>query len=190
MYRYTRKNRQLTSIAIVGMVESEGYTMCPRLTPLALMYLGISATSRNLLNSNISSTCSHSMVNVDPLTAEIGLPVWGTPANFNGFRVLTSLLQRRRSMEVNQNVHDVWPSPGLVHYTFFGGEGGSCPLAELCQVHYSLCVQVLRYHILAALPHGSQMCVCVSQTSRRGIFTRQGGHPVRHWAVELYSYTH
>jgi len=25
------------------------------------------------------------MVNFDPLAAEIGLPVWGTPANFNGF---------------------------------------------------------------------------------------------------------
>ena len=26
------------------------------------------------------------------ITAEIGLPVWGTPANFNGFRVLAALL--------------------------------------------------------------------------------------------------
>jgi len=32
------------------------------------------------------------MVNIDPLAAEIGLPVWGTPANFNGFRVLAALL--------------------------------------------------------------------------------------------------
>ena len=28
------------------------------------------------------------MVNFCPLTAEIGSGVWGTPANFNGFRVL------------------------------------------------------------------------------------------------------
>ena len=28
------------------------------------------------------------MVNFDPLTAEIGSWVWGTPANFIGFRVL------------------------------------------------------------------------------------------------------
>jgi len=27
-----------------------------------------------------------------PLAAEIGLPVWGTSANFNGFRVLAALL--------------------------------------------------------------------------------------------------
>jgi len=31
------------------------------------------------------------MVNFSPLAAEIGLPVWGTPANFNGFRVLAAL---------------------------------------------------------------------------------------------------
>ena len=30
--------------------------------------------------------------NFDPLTAEIGSGVWGTPANFNGFRVLAALL--------------------------------------------------------------------------------------------------
>jgi len=47
---------------------------------------------KNLLNSNTSSTCPHNMVNFDPLTAEIGSGVWGTPANFNGFRVLAALL--------------------------------------------------------------------------------------------------
>ena len=61
------------------------------------------------------------MVNFGPLTAEICLPVWGTPANFNGFRVLPSFLQRRRSPEANQTLHDVWPSPGLVHYIHFRG---------------------------------------------------------------------
>jgi len=40
--------------------------------------------------------------------------VWGNPANFNGFRVLVSLLQRRRLTEVNQTLHDVSPSAGLV----------------------------------------------------------------------------
>jgi len=57
------------------------------------------------------------MANVRALMAEIGLPVWGTPANFNGFCVLASLLQRRRSTEANQTLHDVWPSHGLVRYT-------------------------------------------------------------------------
>ena len=61
---------------------------------------------KNLLNSNISSTCPHNMVNFGPLVAEaeIDSVVWGTPANFNGFRVLASLLQRRRSPETNQTL--------------------------------------------------------------------------------------
>jgi len=49
------------------------------------------------------------MVNFGPLTAEIGSGVCDTPANFNGFRVLASLLHRLRSTEVNQTLHDVWP---------------------------------------------------------------------------------
>jgi len=46
----------------------------------------------NVLNSNISSTCLHNVVNVGPLTVEIGSGVWDTRANFNGFRVLAWLL--------------------------------------------------------------------------------------------------
>jgi len=45
---------------------------------------------KNLLTSNISSTCPHNMVNFGPLAAEIHPAVWGTPANFNGFRVLAA----------------------------------------------------------------------------------------------------
>jgi len=88
------------------------------------------------------------------LTAKIGLPVWGTPANFNGFRVLASLLQRRHSTEANQALHDVWPSPGLVHYIYIFGI--CCPWRnEFCQVQNSLYVQVLHSPILAALLHGT-----------------------------------
>jgi len=109
------------------------------------------------------------MVNVGPLTAEIGLGVWGTSANCNGFRVLASLLQRRRSPDANQTLHDVWPSSGLLHYIYTFG--GSCPLTEFCQVQNSLCVQVLRSPILAALLCGTR-AVVDSQTLRRG--TRNG----------------
>jgi len=59
------------------------------------------------------------------LVADIFWQVWGTAANFIGFRVLASLLQRRRSPEANQTLHNVWPSPGLVHYTYT--VGGCCP---------------------------------------------------------------
>ena len=54
------------------------------------------------------------MVNFGPLGSEIVLLVWGTPANFNGFRVLMLLLQRHCSTEADQTLHNVWPSPGLV----------------------------------------------------------------------------
>jgi len=59
---------------------------------------------KKLLSSNISSTCSHSMVNVGPLTVEIGSVVWGTPVNFNGFRVLAALLHGTLVVGVDQTL--------------------------------------------------------------------------------------
>jgi len=47
---------------------------------------------KNLLNKNISSICSNNMVNFGPQTAESCWRVWGTPANFNRFRVFAALL--------------------------------------------------------------------------------------------------
>jgi len=44
------------------------------------------------------------MVNFDPLAADIGLPVWGTPANFNGFRVLAALLHGTLVVGVRQTL--------------------------------------------------------------------------------------
>ena len=51
----------------------------------------------NLLNTDISSTCPHNMMNFCLLTAEICWRVWGTPANFNGFRVLAANTARHSS---------------------------------------------------------------------------------------------
>jgi len=45
-----------------------------------------------LLSSNTSSTCPYNIVNFGPIAAEIVSLVWGTPGNFNGFRVLAALL--------------------------------------------------------------------------------------------------
>ena len=64
-------------------------------------------SEKNFLNSDVSPTCSHNMVNFGLLSAEIGSLVWGTSAYFKGFRVLASLPQRRRSTESNQTLHDV-----------------------------------------------------------------------------------
>ena len=126
------------------------------------------------------------MANFGSLAAEIGLVVWGTPANFNGFHVLASLLQRRRSPEANQTVHDVCSSPELLHYIHFWG---SCPLTEFRQVQNLLCVQVLRSPILAALLHGTpaagsaKLCSVVQgmelRNFRRGRHLYSAGRPSR-----------
>jgi len=117
----------------------------------------VSTIRKNFLNSNISSTCPHNMVNFGPLTAEIHWQVWDTPLNFNGFHVLASLFAWCLAV-----------SGAGTLYTFLGG---SCPLTEFCQVQNSLCIKVLDSPILAVLLHGTR-AVCVSQTLRNG--TRKG----------------
>jgi len=84
---------------------------------------------------------SHAPQNGDlrPAAARIGPVVWSTQANFNGFRVLASLLQRRRSTEANQTLqtlHDVWPSPGLVLYIYTFSRA-LAPVTEFYQVQYA-----------------------------------------------------
>jgi len=121
------------------------------------------------------------MVNFGPLTAENGWRVWGTAANFNRFRMLASLLHQRRSTDGGEsNFARFWPSPGLVYYIYILG---LLPLTEFCQVQNSLCVQVLRSPILAALLHGTR-AVGVSQTLRGlaegATYIQHGGHHVGH----------
>ena len=55
-------------------------------------------SEKNLLSSNISSTCPHFGL----LAAEIVSGVWGTPATFNGFRVLAALLHSSQVVSVSQ----------------------------------------------------------------------------------------
>ena len=57
---------------------------------------------KNVLSSNTSSICPDNMVNFGPLAAEIDRVVWGTEANFNGFRVLAALLQGSHVLGVSQ----------------------------------------------------------------------------------------
>ena len=80
---------------------------------------------KNLLSSNISSTCPYNMVNFGPLATDIVSLVWGTPGGFNGFRVLAALLDgtlvvgvsqtaalNRRLTYIRQGDHHVgyWPT--------------------------------------------------------------------------------
>jgi len=60
--------------------------------------------SEKVLNSNTSAKCPRNMVNFGQLTAEIGSGVWGTPANFNGFRVLAALLHGTPVVGVSQTL--------------------------------------------------------------------------------------
>ena len=62
----------------------------------------ISTIEKNLLSSNISSRCPYNMVNFGLLAAEIVSLVWGTPANFNWFRVLAALLHGTLVVGVSQ----------------------------------------------------------------------------------------
>ena len=145
--------------------------------------------NQKMLNSNISSTRPENMANFGPLMAEIGSGLWGTPAIFNGFRVLASLLQRRRSPEANQTLHGVWPSPGLLHNIYIFGV--SCPMTEFRHVQNSLssksCLllywQPLRHGTPAA---GSDKVYGVVQgmglrNFRRGRHLYSAGRPSR-WA--------
>jgi len=123
------------------------------------------------------------MANFGPLTAEIGSVVWGTPANFNGFRdacvtAATSLTGGQPNF--TQCLAVSWAG---TLYTFLG----LLPLIEFCPVQYSLYIQLWRSPRLAALLHGTP-AVGDRQTLRRG--TRNGimelsrrVPPIFSWAV-------
>jgi len=65
----------------------------------------IFATKAHIDNrKKINQQYVHNMVNIGPLTAEIGPVVWGTPANFNGFRVLAALLHDSQVVSISQTL--------------------------------------------------------------------------------------
>jgi len=102
-----------------------------------------------------------------PLTAEIRWRVWGIPVNFNGIRILASLLHRRRSTEVNPTLRNIWPSPWLVHCVYI--LGGSLPLVEFCNLQFA-------YSLRPSLA----FCYIGSVTARQ---SSSGRHRVRQTAA-------
>ena len=88
---------------------------------ISLQLRHVSTIRKNLVKQQYLLHMSHNMAIFHALAAEIGSGVWGTPANFNRFRILASLLQQRRSPEANRTLHSVWPSPGLVYYIYILG---------------------------------------------------------------------
>jgi len=80
-------------------------------------------------NSSVSHTWPHNMVNFGPLAAEICWRVWGTPVNFNGFRVLAALLHCTLLVGVSQTLWhwtEVPPILGRVAITLGIGAHSSC----------------------------------------------------------------
>jgi len=96
------KNRHLGTIVQLCRAISSQLRMCRQ-------------SGKNLLSSNTFSTCPYNVVNFGPLVAEILSLVWGTPANFNGFRVLAALLHGtlvEGTTYIRQGSHHVghWPT--------------------------------------------------------------------------------
>jgi len=63
-----------------------------------------STIGKKLVKQQYLPTRLHNMVNFGPLTAEIRSGVSGTPANFNGFRVLAALLHGTLVVDVSQTL--------------------------------------------------------------------------------------
>jgi len=90
---------------------------------------------KKLLNSNISSTRPHSrpIANFGPLTTAIGLLVSGTPAKFNVFRVLASLLHDVAHRRPNFARSLAVSRAGTGRYTIYiHFRELLCPLTEFC----------------------------------------------------------
>jgi len=60
-------------------------------------------SQKKLVKQQYLPTCPYNMVNFG-IAAEIGSLVWGTPANFNGFRVLPALLHGTLVVSVSQTL--------------------------------------------------------------------------------------
>jgi len=66
--------------------------------PVSLQLRRVSTIGKKLVKQQyLFHTCPYNMVKLGPLTAEIGLLVWGTPANLNGFCALSSAHHRTTS---------------------------------------------------------------------------------------------
>jgi len=102
--------------------------LCRNCWAVSLQLRHVLTIGKNLLNSSIFSKRPHIMVKFGPLVAEVSLPVWAPQQISTGLtcwlRYCPDVAQRTSTI-VSQTLHDVWPSPWLVHYIYFFW--GSCP---------------------------------------------------------------
>ena len=135
-----------------------------------------------MLSSNISSTCPHKMVNFSPLTADLtSVGKFGAPqqilAGFASWLHCCSAVAHQRPTKLCAIFGCL-----LGWYTIYTFLGAFAPDEILKN---SLCVQVLRSHILAALLHGTP-AAGLSQTLRRG--TRNGISELLQRAPPIFSW--
>ena len=104
---------------------------------ISLQLRHVSTIGKNLLNSSVSPRCPRSMVNIGPLAAEICSRIWGTPANFNRFRVLVALLHGTLVVRISQTLRR-W-TEGATYIRQGGHHVGHWP--TFLVVSYCLCKQ-------------------------------------------------
>ena len=78
-------------------------------------------------------------MNFGPLAPEIGLSVWGIPANFNGFRFLAALLHGTLEVGVSQTLRRWKEAPPT-----FGRAPARWPLAHILVPKDSVTEQYLK----------------------------------------------
>jgi len=108
----------------------------------------ISTVGKNVLSSNVSSRCLHSMVNFGLLTAEmtrfgsLGATQQISTAFASWLRYCS---ERRCSPEAHQTLHDVWPSPAC--YTMYTFSGALAPWRNFarCKIDFVCTSCVLLY---------------------------------------------
>jgi len=113
----------------------------------------------------------------------------GHPSILNWFRVLASLLQRRRSPEANQTLHDLWSSPVLAHYIYVFGAVAPWRNFATCKIHFTSksCVLVYwqRYCMSLQQRASAKLCGVVQgmelRNFRSGRHVYSAGRPSR-WA--------
>jgi len=73
----------------------------------------------------------------------------GHPSKFQWVSRLGFVIAARCSPEANQTLHDVWSSPGLVHYVYTFR--GCCSLMEFCPMQNILYVQLLQFSYIGSV---------------------------------------
>jgi len=130
-------------------------------------------SEKNLLRSNISPTCPHNMVNFGPLAAAIVSLVWGTPGNFNGFRVLAALLHGTLVVGVSQTAAAL----NRGRHLYSAGRPSRWALAHISSSVYSPLSPSIR--LLLAVLHPPVAQISSMPSSLRTAFTDHDSDKVK-----------